>query len=74
MMIESTKCSSPCCAQAPKVITGLLIGAGLAAALWLLFFRRDAQPDPLTEVDRRIDELDSSLSRLQDVFSQQNGR
>ena len=54
-----------------QLVTGALVLAGLAAVLWLAASRRDSPTvDPQAEIDRRIDDLEQSLSRLQDVFGQ----
>jgi hypothetical protein len=47
------------------LITGLS-----ALALALLSHRRRPPVDPLKEADRRIDELENSLRRLEDTFGQ----
>ena len=54
-----------------QLVTGALVLAGLAAVLWLAASRRAVTiVDPQAEIDRRIDDLEQSLSRLQDVFGQ----
>lgn len=51
------------------VVTGALAIAGVAALVWVAFSRRGARTfDPLLEADKRINELENSLQRLQDNF------
>jgi len=62
---------SSCCtaAQVAQIATGVLAVIGTATVLWMIFSRRRARTlDPQLEIDRRINELEDSLSRLQDGF------
>jgi len=53
-----------------QVLVGTVVAVGVAAAIWTILRRRGNNSiDPLTEADRRINELESSLHRLQDNFS-----
>ena len=53
------------------IVTGVVLLAGLLAlALAWLTRRRPLPVDPLEETDRRIDELEDSLRRLQETFGQ----
>lgn len=62
---------TPCCssAQVAQVVTGVLAVVGAATVLWMIFSRKDPREvDPQAEIDRRISELETSLSHLQDTF------
>ena len=50
-----------------EIVAGTLLVAGLAAVWWMVA-RRGRVVDPQVEIDRRIDDLEHSLSHLQDVF------
>ena len=51
-------------------VTGALAIIGIAAIGWALVSRmRRENIDPLSEADRRINELEHSLHRLQDTYS-----
>jgi len=49
-------------------VTGTLFIAGVAALVWIVSHHTKSTPDPQAEIDRRINDLEDSLSRLQDVF------
>jgi len=62
---------SKCCSssQAFGIATGVLAVVSVAALLWAVYRRHGSRTlDPMTEVDKRIDELEHSLTRLQSVF------
>lgn len=74
--------TSNCCGMHDEHSTGQVLGAvtgalalvGLAAITWFVLSRRyGATTDPLSEADRRINELEASLHRLQDTFNQAVG-
>jgi len=74
-MTTATTKNGQCCAQqAPLIIAGVVVAAGVAAALWLLLSHQSQQADPQAEIDRRISDLESSLTRLQDSFGHTTGR
>ena len=57
-------------AMAVQIVTGTLVVAGLAAVVWTVLARRnDVLVDPQAEIDRRIQDLEGSMSRLQDVIA-----
>ncbi len=60
---------------AMQVVTGTVIALGLATVLWVVLTRRTTTfgMDPQVEIDKRIDSLEVSLNRLQDVFGQTVG-
>lgn len=61
--------TSKCCSSAAQVVTGALVTLGVAAVVWVLLGRRaGSRLDPQIEIDRRIDELENSLTHLQDAF------
>lgn len=52
-----------------QIVTGTLLVAGVAALVWALSrHSTSAIIDPQAEIDKRINNLEDSLSRLQDVF------
>lgn len=51
-----------------EIVAGTLLVAGLATVWWMVSRRATRVVDPQVEIDRRIDDLENSLSRLQDVF------
>jgi len=53
-----------------EIAAGALLVAGLAAVWWMVSRRAAPEVDPQVEIDRRINDLESSLTRLQDVFGQ----
>ncbi|MHB9134750.1 MAG: hypothetical protein ACYDBB_27080 [Armatimonadota bacterium] len=67
MSTPSKTCSSS--RHLSVLITGGIIVAGVAALVWALHsLHHTRNVDPLTESDRRINELEDSLQRLQDSF------
>lgn len=64
---------STCCkhtGQLGWIIGGVVIAAGVAAAVYtLLAKRQQAVDDPFEVADRRIDELEDQLHRLKDVIA-----
>jgi hypothetical protein len=70
-MKKTSTSSEPCCSgMLGGLFTGALLLVGLGAALWYLFGREETgEHDPQREIDRRISELEDSLSHLQDSFS-----
>lgn len=52
-----------------EIVAGTLLVAGLATVWWLVA-RRARTVDPQAEIDRRINDLEHSLSHLQDAFTQ----
>ena len=49
----------------------ILAVIGAATVLWMVFsHRRGRMLDPQAEIDRRINDLEDSLSHLQDIFGQ----
>ncbi len=64
--------TSKCCANVSvsQIVVGALVAVSVAAVVWTFLRRRDGITiDPLAEADRRINELESSLHRLQDNVS-----
>lgn len=51
------------------VVTSVLAVIGVVTVVWALLMRRGLVKDPLAEADKRIDDLERSLSRLQETFS-----
>ena len=51
-----------------QVVTGTLVISGFAALVWMMSRHHTSTIDPQTEIDKRINDLEDSLSRLQDVF------
>ena len=71
MKTTSTKSDTNALAFAASIVTGALVVVGLAAVLWMVVSRRTISDlDPQAEIDRRINDLEHSLSRLQEVFGQ----
>jgi hypothetical protein len=76
MSITSERCASGAskCCSVTQIITGVAIAAGVATLVWAVFNRRRREElDPLSEADRRINALESSLRRLEDSFGQAIG-
>lgn len=66
-----------CCsaAQLAQIVTGVLAVVGAVTVLWVFFApRRTRALDPQDEIDRRILELEDSLSHLQDDFGHAVGQ
>jgi len=53
-----------------EVVAGTLLVAGITAVWWFLSHRAVPVVDPQAEIDRRIDDLEHSLTHLQDAFGQ----
>ena len=69
MRTTSTKCEAGSSrALIAQIVTGTLFIAGVAALVWIVSHHTKSTPDPQAEIDRRINDLEDSLSRLQDVF------
>ncbi|HOF88428.1 MAG TPA: hypothetical protein PLZ36_10040 [Armatimonadota bacterium] len=51
------------------VLGGIVLAAGVAAAVWTLLAKRDGAGDPFAVADRRIDELEEQLHRLREVIA-----
>ena len=74
-MSTASECCSrdtTACCSAGKIMSGIMVIAGITALVWWLLARR-AEPeelDPLSETDRRIGSLEESLHHLQDSFGQ----
>jgi HAMP domain-containing protein len=69
----TTSTTSKCCSNTnvAVIVTGVFVVTGLAALAVAWCTRRRPLPiDPLEEADRRIDELENTLRRLQDTFGQ----
>ena len=74
MRTTSTTCEEgSALAFVGQIVAGTLLVAGLVAVLWIVSRRVIPTIDPQTEIDRRINDLESSLSRLQDVYGQAVG-
>lgn len=64
-------CEATSLTRVVQIASGTLLIAGLAAVLWIAATRRGtASLNPQDEIDRRINDLEHSLTRLQDVFGQ----
>lgn len=68
MRTTSTNCNDSSLAYIGQFVAGALLVAGFAAVVWMLSRRGSSSPDPVAEIDRRINDLEHSLSRLKDVF------
>lgn len=70
-MVEMSTVSEKRCTTALSLVSAVLAIAGVIAIVWTLFGRRNGSRmvDPLAEADKRIDDLERSLNRLQDTFS-----
>ncbi len=56
--------------QLAMIIGGVVIAAGVAAAVYTLLAKRaQTVDDPFEVADRRIDELEDQLHRLKDVIA-----
>ena len=71
-METTTSIPSNCCStsQVQAVVSGVLVVVGVVALLWLLLPRQSHREDPLTEAERRIEEIEKDLLRLQQNVGQ----
>lgn len=68
--------TSRCCTgtQVLQAVTGALVLASLAGLAWVILTHSTSPTvDPLTEADRRINELEDSLQRIQNSIGQAVG-
>ena len=73
MTTVSTKSNACCGEHAPMVIAGVVVVAGVALVLWLLLSHQTTHVDPQAEIDRRISDLEHSLSHLHDAIGHTTG-
>lgn len=74
-MTMSTTSNSVDTCKVAAIVTGIVLLAGVTAACTYAWFthRKKLAIDPLEEADRRIDELENSLHRLHNTFTEAVG-